>query len=87
MQIRDVFKQAFCELEPNNQPTADPAITGWADVQADGQNCSMPASCSELSAILDLEAAVGRSQAAHQVKTQSQYAQLQYLCWIDFGWL
>lgn len=64
MQIKEVFQQALQELE---ESAAGPSNQGWAQVQADGQDRSTSAGCSELSAILDLHAAVGRDHQAHQV--------------------
>lgn len=66
MQIKEVFQQALQELEENPE-SEGPSSQGWAQVQAEGQDRSTSAGCSELSAILDLHAAVGRDHRAHQV--------------------
>ena len=66
MQIKDVFQQALQELEESEgENTA--ADQAWAQVQAEGQDRSTSAGSSELSAILDVHAAVGRDRQANQV--------------------
>ncbi len=67
VQIRGVYKQAWGKLAESDSPAAHSDEAGWASVQAEGQDRSMPAQTSELSLILNLEAAVGRSQAASKV--------------------
>ena len=66
MQIKDVLQQALQELE-GSEGEDGAANQAWAQVQAEGQDRSTSAGSSELSAILDLHAAVGRDRQANQV--------------------
>ncbi|KAK9827438.1 hypothetical protein WJX74_002466 [Apatococcus lobatus] len=68
-EIKEVFKQALQELEDSGGEMGG-SNQGWAHVQADGQDRSTSAGSSDLSAILDLHAAVGRDHQANQARKE-----------------